>query len=151
MTSKRLYRSCKDRVLGGVAGGLGEYFEIDSTLIRLIFALAFISGFGFVAYPLAWIIIPQDPSCDDKKTGADEIKEHAERVADEIRNATKNNKRSTKKFGDDMRFWLGLAIIFFAASVLMENIFGFGLWHNFWPIILVALGVVLIAGSVERK
>lgn len=71
MTTKKLYRSCKDKILGGVAGGLGEYFEIDPTLIRLVFALAFLSGFGFVAYLIAWIIIPLDPSCVVQKTGAE--------------------------------------------------------------------------------
>lgn len=151
MTTKKLYRSCKDRILGGVAGGIGEYFEVDSTLIRLVFALAFLSGFGFLAYILAWIIIPQDPGCEDKKTGAEEIKAHVERVADDIRNASRENGKTGKQRKDDFRFWLGLILVFFAVSLLMQNLFGFGLWHNFWPIILVALGVVLIAGSVEIK
>lgn len=137
---KKLYRSCNDRILGGVAGGLAEYLEIDATLIRLIFGLAFISGFGFVAYPLAWIIIPLDPSCETQKTGTEEIKETAENFA-----------KDTQKYRDDFRFWAGLIIIFFALSLLAQSLLGFGLWHNFWPIILVALGIVLIAGSMDKK
>ena len=59
---KRLYRSGKDRILGGVCGGLGEYFNIDSVIIRLLwvlFSLAY--GTGILAYIIAWIIIPRNP------------------------------------------------------------------------------------------
>jgi len=149
--NKKLYRSCEERILGGVAGGLAEYFELDVTLIRLVIALAFLSGFGFVAYILAWIIIPENPSCKSSKTGADEIKEHAERVANDIRNAAGSTKSTAKSSKDDVRFWLGLVVLFFAVSLLFQNIFGFNLWHNFWPLLLVAAGFVLIASSMEKK
>ncbi|MDH3892852.1 MAG: PspC domain-containing protein [candidate division Zixibacteria bacterium] len=56
---KRLYRSNESRMIAGVCGGLGEYFEIDPTIIRLIVvAAALAAGGGLVAYILAWIIIP---------------------------------------------------------------------------------------------
>ena len=58
---KRLFRSTKERMIGGVCGGLAEYFNIDPTIVRL--AWAFISlasvGFGVVAYFIAWIIVPE--------------------------------------------------------------------------------------------
>lgn len=139
--TKKLYRSCDDVILGGVASGIAEYFEIDTTLIRLAFALAFISGFGFLAYLMAWVIIPQNPKCKNKKTGTEEIKEQAEKIASDIR------KRDHK----DVRFWFGLTIVFFAISLLFKNIFGLALWHNFWPIVLVAVGIVLIFGSTGKK
>lgn len=153
MTSaKKLYRSSTDRILGGVAGGIGEYFDIDPTLIRLVIALSFFSGFGFVAYLLAWIIIPENPIANSGKTGADEIKEQAERVASDIKNAVKTEETTEKssKGSDNFRFWAGLLLIFFAVSLLFQNIFGYNLWENFWPIILVAIGVVLIAGSMSK-
>lgn len=60
---KKLYRSKKDKKIGGVCGGIGEYFGIDSTLIRLIAViLIFISGAGLIAYIVAWAIIPEKPS-----------------------------------------------------------------------------------------
>lgn len=154
-TLKKLYRSCDDKILGGVGAGIGEYFEIDATLVRLVIALAFLSGFGFLAYILAWVIIPENPNCKDPKTGAEEIKAHADRVAEDIRNAAKSDKSSKQpknvNTSNDFRFWLGLIIVFFAVSLIFQNIFGFALWHNFWPIILVAAGFVLIAGSLEKK
>lgn len=57
---KRLYRSKKERILGGVAGGIAEYFNVDPTLIRLLWILAvFGMGAGILAYIIAWIIIPE--------------------------------------------------------------------------------------------
>ncbi len=57
---KRLYRSTENKMIAGVCGGLGEYFDIDPTIVRLIVvASALAAGGGLVAYILAWIIIPQ--------------------------------------------------------------------------------------------
>ena len=60
---KRLYRSGKNRILGGVCGGIGEYLDTDPTVIRLIWIIfTLISfGLGIIAYILAWIIIPRNP------------------------------------------------------------------------------------------
>jgi len=63
MKPKRLYRSGKERILGGVCGGIAEYFNVDPTIIRLLRVL-FIFGFGtgILAYIIAWIIIPRNPN-----------------------------------------------------------------------------------------
>jgi phage shock protein C len=61
MEPKRIYRSRKDKVIGGVCGGLGFYFNIDPVLIRVVWAVLFFAGgIGLLAYILAWIIIPED-------------------------------------------------------------------------------------------
>lgn len=60
---KKLYRSKTDRKIGGVCGGLGEYFGVDSTLVRLAaVVLIFASGAGLIAYIVAWAIIPERPN-----------------------------------------------------------------------------------------
>jgi phage shock protein C len=58
---KRLYRSCKDRIIAGVCGGIGEYFDVDPNIIRIIWLLVGITGTGIIAYILAWVIIPEEP------------------------------------------------------------------------------------------
>jgi len=59
---KRLYRSKKDRILGGVCGGAGAYLKIDPVFVRVIWAICFFAGgVGLLAYILAWIIIPEEP------------------------------------------------------------------------------------------
>ncbi len=61
MIMKKLYRSRNQRMLAGVCGGIGEYFNIDPTLVRLGFvALSFLAGGGLFAYILAVIIIPSE-------------------------------------------------------------------------------------------
>ena len=59
---KRLYRSRKNRMLGGVCGGIAEYFEIDPVIVRLIaVALFFVGGSAVLAYIIALIVIPYEP------------------------------------------------------------------------------------------
>lgn len=59
---KRLYRSKQERMLAGVCGGLGEYFNLDPIIIRAIFiAFGLIVGGGILIYIILWILIPEEP------------------------------------------------------------------------------------------
>ena len=60
---KKLYLSNSDRKIGGVCGGIAEYFDKDSMLIRIIFILLilFSFGFGILAYLAMWLIVPKKP------------------------------------------------------------------------------------------
>ena len=61
MEKRKLYRSESDRMVGGVCGGLGDYLDIDSTLVRIIFvALALMGGPGFLVYLILLIIVPSE-------------------------------------------------------------------------------------------
>lgn len=61
MEKRRLYRSESDQMLGGVCGGLAEYLDVDSTLVRLIFvALALMGGPGVLLYIIMLIIVPSE-------------------------------------------------------------------------------------------
>ena len=56
---RKLYRSRNDSRIAGVCGGLGEYLEIDPTLVRLIFVLlALTGGHGVLLYIILWLIVP---------------------------------------------------------------------------------------------
>lgn len=58
---KRLYRSCHDRMLAGVCGGIAEYFHIDPTLVRLGWVLfTALGGSGILAYIILAIIVPSE-------------------------------------------------------------------------------------------
>ena len=62
MKGKRLYRSRENAMLAGVCGGIGEYFDIDPTVVRLAWViLGFCGGVGIWAYLIAAVIIPQRP------------------------------------------------------------------------------------------
>jgi phage shock protein PspC (stress-responsive transcriptional regulator) len=59
MTDKKLMRSRTDKMIGGVCGGLARYLEIDSTVVRVIFALAlFFGGAGGLLYLILWFVMP---------------------------------------------------------------------------------------------
>jgi phage shock protein C len=61
-TTRKLYRSKTNRQLAGVCGGLAEYFNLDATLIRVLFVLlAVLGGSGVVLYVAMWIIVPKQP------------------------------------------------------------------------------------------
>jgi phage shock protein C len=58
----RLRRSRQDRKIAGVCGGVAEYMEVDSTLVRIIWLmLAFFGGWGLLGYIIAWIVMPEAP------------------------------------------------------------------------------------------
>lgn len=61
---KKLYRSGNDKIIAGVCGGLGEYFNIDPLLVRVIFLVLFVVSLGFMTlgYILLWILLPRNPN-----------------------------------------------------------------------------------------
>ncbi len=63
MEGKKLYRSNTDKMIAGVCGGLAQYFGVDSTLIRLIFALLVFLGVGsgILLYIILAIVVPLEP------------------------------------------------------------------------------------------
>lgn len=65
---KRLYRSTTDFKISGVCGGLAEYFNIDPTIIRVIFLILLLPGGlpGFIPYVILWIAVPLNPGTSRK-------------------------------------------------------------------------------------
>ncbi|MCX6577811.1 MAG: PspC domain-containing protein [Candidatus Aminicenantes bacterium] len=73
MAAKKLYRSLIQKMVAGVCGGLAEYFDIDVSIIRLIFiAIALASALipMFIFYIIAWIVIPTQPTPPPKEDKA---------------------------------------------------------------------------------
>ena len=58
----RLYRSTRERMIAGVCGGIAEYFNVDPTLVRIAAVFFLLWGAGFLAYMIAWIVIPPNPN-----------------------------------------------------------------------------------------
>lgn len=58
---KKLYRSRRNRMIAGVCGGIGEHFDIDPTIIRLLWIIFLFTGVGFLAYLIAIVLIPESP------------------------------------------------------------------------------------------
>jgi phage shock protein C len=122
--SKRLYRSRTDRMIGGVAGGVAEYFGVDSALIRLIAVVLAVTGPGVLIYIVMWIVVPEAPLDHEPAP----VGRH--RVS-----------------SDDTRRIAGAALILLGAWLLAQRWMP---WIDeiFWPALLVVLGAgVLIYGA----
>lgn len=61
---KKLYRSESDKKIAGVCGGLAEYFNIDATIVRIIFVILLLPGGfpGLIPYVILWIVVPTRPT-----------------------------------------------------------------------------------------
>lgn len=70
---KRLFRSRRDVKIAGVCGGVAEYFNIDSTIIRILWVILSFMGAGLLAYFICAIIIPQEPKDYDERRDDDVV------------------------------------------------------------------------------
>jgi phage shock protein PspC (stress-responsive transcriptional regulator) len=105
---KRLFRNIDDRMLGGVCSGLGSYFNIDATVVRIIFLLAlFIGGSSILVYLVLWIVIPPARTVSDKlEMQGDPVtisniekafKEEMNEIKDKLDDLTEQAKQTFKK------------------------------------------------------
>jgi phage shock protein C len=153
-TSKRsqvvkLYRSEHDRILGGVSGGLADFFDVDSTLVRIIFVLLTIfGGSGFVIYLILWVIVPTESSAENAFT-----KEFMHKNLDEIKDTTRNfaqDFRLNKTYvRENPRSYIGLIILGIGILFLLQSM-GLFKGPQIWPIILIIVGLVFLMKKNPR-
>lgn len=145
---KKLVRSEKERILGGVCGGLAEYFGVDPTLVRLVFVLlALAGGAGILLYIVLWIIMPRRPQAEAREAVGENIEDIKKRLVEleaEVRTAVTSEKAAEWK--QSAGFWLGLVLAALGFLLLLANlgIFRWWRWANFWPIALILLGLLLL-------
>lgn len=153
---KTLYRSRKHKIISGVAGGIGDYFEIDPVFIRVLFIITiFTGGVGLLAYIVLWIIVPNEPfeyaskNQNQSNTGETEPGER-----DENWNQTDNTildplERTENK--NKIRIFGGLLLILLGLIILLDNIVpGFDFTYV-WSIILILIGSYIIFSSPRRR
>jgi len=149
-TPNRLYRSEDDKMLAGVAGGLGEYLNIDSSIIRILFVIiTLLGGSGILLYLILWVIIPtkskQEIGANENiKNNVQEMKEKAQSLASEMKNTSKKHESRT---------WLAIIAIVIGVVFLLENlgIFEPFLIRKFWPLILIAFGLAIFFKNEKRS
>jgi phage shock protein C len=125
--TKQLYLSNTNKVIAGLCGGLGEYFEVDPVLVRIIAVILFFAtGFGLLAYIVGWIIVPR------RAEGA----EPTER----------------KEYAAWHKYLPGLILIGIGAVLLAREYWYWYDLDDLWPILLIAAGLclILIKGTVRR-
>lgn len=144
--NRKLYRSITDKMVGGVCGGLAEYFDIDPVIVRLIFVLAVIfGGSGILAYIILWIIIPQRPYIITpySSKSQNENSEQKNEFQDNAGNTGTNyNSASIRKRGSTSI--AGILLIVIGVIFLMDNFIPHFHFKDFWPLILIGLGIAII-------
>jgi phage shock protein C len=84
--TQRLMRSRSEKIIAGVAGGIGQYLAIDPVIVRLAFAALCLTGVGVLLYPILWLVMPLEGSQRPAPEEAlDEMRQQALRVGDEAR------------------------------------------------------------------
>ena len=128
----RLYRSQTDKVIGGVAGGLGDYLNIDPVIVRILFVLlAVFGGSGVLVYIILWIVIPE------RKYTFGEVKS-------ETGQAETYRPRNGEKRRSNSSLIAGLVLITFGLLFLIDRLMPmYHIW-DFWPLLLVGAGVLMI-------
>lgn len=121
---KRLLRSSTNKIIGGVCGGLGEYFDIDPVFVRIVTVLlALTTGFGLLAYIIAWIIMPKREFEFTQK----EVKPHPELKASSWN-----------------KYLPGMILIAIGILLLVRENWYWFRWDEFWPVLIIVGGLCLI-------
>lgn len=132
---KTLYRSKSDRMVAGVCGGLAQYFDIDSSIIRLLFVLlALVGGSSVLLYIILAIVIPEESG--DKEEIMDKDKKDEQKTEKSHSSATKNVNQGQL---------LGGIIIIIVGLIFLGN--NFLPWLQFgklWPLLLIIVGLWLL-------
>ena len=155
--NKKLYRSRKDYMIAGVCGGIAEYFDIDSTLVRLLTVLVvLLGGAGVVAYIIAWIVIPKNPD-----QSFDETFEERENIKEKFKNGAKNvieevkehfeSKEPSHKSEKNKRILGGIIVIVIGLTFLLNSLFPWVGWGRLWPLILIAVGITIMIRAFKKK
>jgi Putative stress-responsive transcriptional regulator len=138
---RKLYRDMDNAIIGGVAAGLGNYFDIDPVLIRVIFiALIFAGGSAFPIYILLWIAMPEAKTAHQKL----EMKGQAPTLA-AFKNLSKTGKKIQDNFKSRWQKRSALGKILTLPAVIIRGFF-MGvkkIWSKVWPIIKFLFGLGL--------
>ena len=132
---KRLYRSEDDRIIAGVAGGIAEYFNIDPVLVRIVTALAILSGGRVILYILLWLFVPTRATV--KLSREKSFEANVEELG-----------ATAEKFGQQAGragTW-GILLIVLGIYFLLQNfsLIPWWLWDQvwkLWPVVLVLVGI----------
>lgn len=147
--TKKLYRSKTDRIIFGVCGGLGEYFELDPLIVRILFILlAFSGGSGIIIYLILAVIIPEGKEENGKSKKMDEIIEDAQTKTQDLAEQIKNNGN----WISNIRNIIGLIVVLWGFDILFKQIFNFSAfawvnWSVFWALIIILIGAKIILSN----
>lgn len=142
MMKEGITRSRHNRILGGVATGLAEYLSVEPIVVRIFFvASVFFSGIGILLYLIMWMVIPEEKihnlNYENATNSSESNTETNSNINFTIPKSTKN----------DGAVIFGIILILVGLFFLGVEVFSFFNFEDFFPIILVGLGIYLLWNS----
>lgn len=143
----QLYRSEKERVIAGVAGGLAERFDFEPNIVRLVFILlGLLFGLGIILYLILWILLPTESKLSQSES--QNIRENTQNVAAQTQGVI---QRLGSALQAEPRVWLAILIIFLGLAVSILTGFGFFNFLGLGPILLLIISLLLIVILINGK
>lgn len=144
-------------MIAGVCGGIAEYFDIDSTLVRLLTVLVvLIGGAGVIVYIIAWIVVPKNPDqvsdevFEERENIKEKVKKGAKNVIEEVKEHFESEEYSHKS-EKNRRILRGIIVIAIGLIFLLNTLFPWVGWGRLWPVILIAVGVTIMIQAFKKK
>lgn len=149
--NKKLNRSVKDKVIGGVAGGLADYFEIDPVIVRVLFVVSlFFHGAGLIAYIILWITLPEAPYVFETASNSTASGSQAADTPPLSNDAAAEYFKSLDEKKMKRNRNIGIVLLVLGCIFLADNFIPKIHFADFWPIVLVALGLSLLLNSKKN-
>ena len=139
MENRKLSRNTMNKVIGGVCSGLANFFGLDVALVRIAFVIAFMfASFGFWLYIILWIVLP----VDGQQSTVNSQQSESEPVS-ESESVSKSESKVKSILAGSFVILIGLLF-------LINNFIPINWVWKLWPLILVAIGVVMIVTSSKK-
>lgn len=141
--NRRLYRCSHDRKLGGVAGGVAEYFDLDPTLVRVVwFASIFFGGLGVFLYIAMALIVPLEPLSEAQ----------AAALAAGGTLAPTGHRHAARPGNGGVATFVGAVLILLGSIALIDAVAPtWDSWRYLWPAFFIGVGVLLVVGALRRE
>jgi phage shock protein C len=152
--NRRLHRSHADSVIGGVAGGVAEYLDVDPAIVRVLWALlALITGGVFlIIYIVMWIVVPYGPESEVATARGPDTPEPGPSDATATSNWDAQLPRRSRRGGSGGGSWiLGLVLVVVGLYFLAREYLPDLDFDRLWPIGLVLLGLFLLVSALRRR
>lgn len=173
--TQQSFQRGKDRILGGVCSGLAAGLHVDPLWVRLGFVLlAFLQGVGVLIYIVLWLVMPEQVDGQDAtRSGFDSMSADLRRIGGEFRGTFGGSPRSQAATGSSpatseadpastshpsspaapagrQSIVLGVILVVLGLIILGANT-GLVQWSIIWPAVLIVLGVLLLARTIQRR
>jgi phage shock protein PspC (stress-responsive transcriptional regulator) len=165
-TAGGVLRRGSDRIIGGVCSGLAGYFSVDALLVRVVFiVLAIAHGVGIILYLILWLLMEPPPGATVNRDLGGRLRAMGDEIREDMRSGFSRSQSpppsasvpSAEAGGgppsprpsywrSPQGLWIGVISIVLGAYFLLDNlgVFRAFRWDIFWPVVLIALGLLLL-------